>query len=162
MNNHFKFNRQFLTDFWQLLTPYWVSEEKWLAYLFLSLQIIFSIIGVRASVELNTLNKVFYDALQNFNQPVLITSLWRYALMISILLFAYGYSFYFSAQLGIRWRRWLTTKYLNQWLDNHTHYRMRFLQKMDNPDQRISEDLEKFAEITLTLFFLVFCIESIV
>ena len=154
--DHLKFDKRFFRDFWYLLKPYWVSEEKWKALSLLTLQIIGSIIGVRVSVALNTLNKTFYDALQNFNKAVLLTSLFHFILLIGLLLLAYGYSFYFNSLLNIRWRKWLTQNYLKRWLHDHRYYHMQLSNnKIDNPDQRISEDLESFSEKTLSVFFMI-------
>ena len=63
------------------------------------------------------------------------------------------YHSYFIQILIIRWRKWLTKNYLNNWLARSTYYHMQVLSDgTDNPDQRISEDLQSFAERTLSLF----------
>ncbi|WP_262268458.1 ABC transporter ATP-binding protein/permease [Microvirga yunnanensis] len=54
--------------------------------------------------------------------------------------------------LSIRWRAFLNTYYLREWLGDGTHYRMQIMGRgADNPDQRISEDLRKFVESTYSL-----------
>jgi putative ATP-binding cassette transporter len=53
--------------------------------------------------------------------------------------------------LQIRWRRWLTDRYLRAWLDQDVYYRMQFQGGVDNPDQRIEEDVSRFITSTLTL-----------
>ena len=54
--------------------------------------------------------------------------------------------------LTIRWRAYLNTYYVGEWLGNGAHYRMQLLGRgADNPDQRISEDLRKFVESTYSL-----------
>lgn len=54
--------------------------------------------------------------------------------------------------LMIRWRAFLNTYYVGQWLGDGTHYRMQLLgRSADNPDQRISDDLRKFVESTYSL-----------
>jgi putative ATP-binding cassette transporter len=54
--------------------------------------------------------------------------------------------------LTIRWRAYLNTYYVHQWLGGGAHYRMQLLgREADNPDQRISEDLRKFVESTYSL-----------
>lgn len=152
-----KFNKQFFKDFWELFKPYWSSEEKWSAWGLFSLNIIFILAEVRANVILNSINKDFFNALQEFNRVALFTAFWHAIVVIVVVLFCFGYGFYFNQLLSVRWRRWLTTHYLDKWLSNHTHYRMRILdQNVDNPDQRISEDLAQFPTSTLTLFFLLF------
>jgi putative ATP-binding cassette transporter len=54
--------------------------------------------------------------------------------------------------LMIRWRAFLNTYYVGQWLGDGTHYRMQLLgRSADNPDQRIADDLRKFVESTYSL-----------
>ena len=61
------------------------------------------------------------------------------------------YSFYLQQVLIINWRRWLTDRYIDEWLRNKTYYRLQvFGADTDNPDQRISEDVRLFVEMTLT------------
>src|SRR5262245_37575864 len=60
------------------------------------------------------------------------------------------YQLYLNQWLQIRWRRWMTVRYLGHWLDHSNHYRMQLLgDAADNPDQRISEDIRMFIERTL-------------
>ena len=53
--------------------------------------------------------------------------------------------------LGFRWRQWLTHRYLEQWLGDKAFYRIERDRLADNPDQRISDDLQSFATTTLSL-----------
>lgn len=153
MTQNLKFDRQFFRDLWQLLKPYWTSEEKWSAYLLLAI-ITFCIVAfVRLGVAFNYLRRDFFDALQNFNKPLIIHLLGKYAVLLVIALLIVGYNVFLNGLLTVRWRRWLTKQYLASWLAKHTHYRMQVLYKtVDNPDQRISEDLETFPSSALSLF----------
>ena len=55
--------------------------------------------------------------------------------------------------LEIRWRRWLTDRYLRAWLADGAYYRMQLVaHETDNPDQRIAEDVHLLASHTLGLF----------
>jgi putative ATP-binding cassette transporter len=152
-DQNLKFNRQFFKDFWQLLKPYWVSEEKWSAFALLSLIIVLIVVQVKLNIGLNTFYKNFYNALQGYDKTALIHSMEQFCLIALALILAVGYNGYLNGVLGIRWRRWLTKNYLTRWLQNHTYYRMQALNKnVDNPDQRISEDLDSFSSNTISLF----------
>ena len=66
------------------------------------------------------------------------------------------YSVYLNQWLQIRWRRWMTTRYLDEWLADRAYYRIslttdRAAIGTDNPDQRIAEDLRDFTDNTLSL-----------
>jgi putative ATP-binding cassette transporter len=149
-----KINKKFLREVWALLKPYWRSEERKSAWLLLSLNFICVIGVVAAGVGYNYFYKYFYNALQALDKQGLLFSLYFYVIDRSVLMLsAVGVTF-FSGLLSIRWRRWLTKSYLQKWLQNHNHYRMQLgMQYVDNPDQRISEDLDNFTNSTLNLFF---------
>lgn len=149
-----KFNAKFLYDLWLLLKPYWTSEEKNIAWLLLVLSFVCVLGVVIAGVGYNYFYKFFYDALQTLDKRAILYSFYYYLIDRSVLtLSAVGASF-FSGLLSIRWRRWLTKNYLQKWLHDHNHYRMQILSKnVDNPDQRISEDLDSFTSQSLDLFF---------
>ena len=144
--------RRFLRQAWHLTWPYWKSEEKWAARGLLLAVVALNLITVALNVRLNTWNNDFYDALQQYNWP----EFWRQFAIFGIIAFASivvaVYSLYLRQILHIRWRRWLTDRYLRNWLENQAYYRMQLNQAItDNPDQRISDDLDRFATITLGL-----------
>lgn len=153
MTQNLRFDRQFFRNLWQILKPYWVSEEKWSAFLLLFIIVFCIVASVRIAVIFNYLQRDIFNALQTFNKPLLMHLIWQYALLIAVAILIFGYNVYLSGLLTIRWRRWLTKVYLSDWLVKQTHYRMQVLGKtVDNPDQRISEDLDNFPTLALSIF----------
>jgi putative ATP-binding cassette transporter len=144
--------RGFLRQAWDLAWPYWNSEEKWAARGLLVAVIALNLITVALNVRLNTWNNDFYDALQQYNWP----EFWRQFAIFGMIAFALivvaVYSLYLRQILHIRWRRWLTDRFLRNWLADQSYYRMQLNHAVtDNPDQRISDDLDRFATISLAL-----------
>jgi vitamin B12/bleomycin/antimicrobial peptide transport system ATP-binding/permease protein len=144
--------RRFLRQAWDLAWPYWNSDEKWTARGLLLAVVVLNLITVALNVRLNTWNNDFYNALQEYDW----TEFWRQFAIFGVLAFLLivdaVYSLYLRQILHIRWRRWLTDRYLHHWLENQSYYRLQLNQVTpDNPDQRISEDLDRFATITLGL-----------
>src|SRR5215470_2279021 len=145
--------RGFLRQAWDLAWPYWNSEEKWSARGLLLAVVALNLITVALNVRLNSWNNDFYDALQQYNWP----EFWRQFAIFGIIAFSLivvaVYSLYLRQILHIRWRRWLTDRFLRNWLENQSYYRLQLSQATtpDNPDQRISDDLDRFATITLGL-----------
>jgi len=144
--------RGFLRQAWDLAWPYWNSEEKWTARGLLVAVIALNLITVALNVRLNSWNNDFYDALQQYNW----SEFWRQFAIFGIIAFSLivvaVYSLYLRQILHIKWRRWLTDRFLRDWLGNQSYYRMQLNQATtDNPDQRISDDLDRFATITLAL-----------
>ena len=58
---------------------------------------------------------------------------------------------YCQKLLGVWWREWLTDNILQRYLDNRAYYQINAQKQIDNPDQRISEDVKSFTETSLTL-----------
>jgi putative ATP-binding cassette transporter len=150
-----RFNRLFFKDFWALAKPYWVSKQKYKAGLFLLINLICTFGGVYASVSLNAVTKVMFDALAEFNRPVLLSSSMEFLGLAALVFIFAGYGSYFSGLLSIHWQKWMTDQSIGQWLSHQCHYQMRWLKKpIDNPDQRITEDLASFPVLTLRIFLL--------
>jgi putative ATP-binding cassette transporter len=144
--------RGFLRQAWDLAWPYWNSDEKWSARGLLLAVIALNLITVALSVRLNSWNNDFYNALQQYDWPEFWRQFAIFAIIAFLLIVVAVYSLYLRQILHIRWRRWLTDCFLRDWLGNQAYYRLQLDQTTtDNPDQRISDDLDRFATITLAL-----------
>ena len=141
-----------LTDAWRLTRPYWTSEEKWWAWGLLVAVIALNLGNVYISVRLNEWNRVFYDALQQFDASAFFHQLGIFCVLAALSIAMSVYALYLSQMLQIRWRRWLTRRYVGAWLANRAYFRLQTqYDGTDNPDQRISEDLSLFTSATLAL-----------
>ena len=99
---------------------------------------------------INEWNARFYNALQDRNWNAFIYQLGYFCVLAAIFIFLAVYQLYLNQWLQIRWRRWLTSSYLDHWMEGANHYRMQLLgDAADNPDQRISEDIAQFIQLTL-------------
>ena len=138
--------------FWQLFKGYWSSPEKWKARGLLISVIALNLIMVYLLVRINDWYRVFYDALQAYDWA----SFWPLVGEFSVLAFLYiviaVYAVYLRQMLTINWRTWMTEQYLTRWMRGQVYYRLQVLRSdTDNPDQRISEDINQFVTLTLTL-----------
>lgn len=137
---------------WKLAWPYWTGSEKLSAWALLAAVVALNLASVWLNVRLNSWNNDFYNALQEYDWPQFW---WQFAIfgMIAVALIVVAvYQLYLRQILHIRWRRWLTDRFLKDWLSDQAYYRMQLDQSAtDNPDQRIADDLDRFTSITLTL-----------
>ena len=144
--------RSFLRQAWDLAWPYWKSEEKGSAIGLLTAIVALTLIMVWLNVRFNYWYNDFYDALQQYQWSMFW---WQFAIfgMLALSFIVVGvYSAYLQGILHIRWRRWLTERFLGNWLENQSYYRMQLGQTTtDNPDQRIADDLNRFANQSLDL-----------
>lgn len=136
---------------WQLIKPYWQSEEKWKAWGMLAAIIFLSLGSVYLSVQFNEWNRVFYDALQNKNFPVFKQQLFKFTWLALIFIVVSIYKVYLTQGLEMNWRRWMTNQYMDKWLHNHAYYYTEHQHQVDNPDQRIASDLSALTSGTLSL-----------
>ncbi|WP_455265916.1 ABC transporter ATP-binding protein/permease [Phascolarctobacterium sp.] len=146
----FTLTRQFFKDVWYLTKSYWQSEEKKKAFWLLTCIIALTFGIVFMLVQLNTWNNSFYSALQNYDAEKISSELIHFSWLAAIYIILAVYSYYLQQTLILHWRRWLTTRFIDIWLQNKTYYNLQMFGKdTDNPDQRISEDVRQFVEMTL-------------
>ena len=162
----------FWRDLWALLHPYWSAKErisvtptfwgvtlgtfqvreKLVAWVLLISVVALTLAGVEMEVLFNRWNNVFYNSLQDKDMAAFLTQMFRFGVLATIYIALSIYNVYLNQWLQIRWRRWMTDKYLNEWLGNRVYYRMQLTgNHTDNPDQRIAEDLKLFVDETLNL-----------
>jgi putative ATP-binding cassette transporter len=144
--------RQVLRDAWSMTHPFWFSEDRWAARGLLFAVIVLNLAIVYINVLLNKWNNTFYDALQDKNYTVFLHQLIRFSWLAGLYIVFAVYQIYLNQMLQIRWRRWLTERYLQGWLTQGAYYRMQLLEgEADNPDQRVADDVPQFIASTLTL-----------
>jgi putative ATP-binding cassette transporter len=157
----------FLKSAWRLARPYFSSEEKWSARVLLLAIIGLNLTTVFLMVVLNYWNREFYNALQAKDWDAFIQLLFFYrrtdsGLMpgfcevAALFIVVAVYRTYLNQWLQIRWRRWLTRRFIDEWLADRAYYRISLTTDgeaigTDNPDQRIAEDLRDFVDSTLSL-----------
>lgn len=144
--------REFIAGLFHLITPYWNSEEKKSARLYLAGIITLTIAAVYMTLLLNEWFNSFYSALQNYDSGAVYRGLLRFTgLAFAHIAFAV-YSYYLQQRLALRWRKWMTKNYLAKWTGQQMYYRLEMFSQgtADNPDQRISEDINLFTARTLS------------
>lgn len=92
----------------------------------------------------------FMTAIADRNLP----GFWRYALLTLIVFAALTLISvihrYVEESLGILWRKWLTARVFRRYADHRVYWRMVGNTAIDNPDQRIAEDIKSFTTTTLS------------
>jgi putative ATP-binding cassette transporter len=159
--------RSFLRDVWHLSRPYYRSEEKWSAWGLLLSIVSLRLLLVGMTVILSFWNREFFNSLQDKDFAAFFGLLFVYRRtpsgfmpgfceIAAVYILVAVYYTYLSQWLQIRWRRWLTVRFLDEWLADRAYYRISLTADpaaigTDNPDQRIAEDIRDFVDNTLTL-----------
>ena len=144
--------RSFLRDAWRLAKPYWTSEDKWWAWGLLLAVTALNLAGVYIAVRINIFQRDFFNAIQEYDWSAFWEQLALFVVLAAADVSFTVYQVYLQQMLQIRWRRWLTKRYLDTWLDARAYYRLQLQDGgTDNPDQRISDDLDRFTRQSLGL-----------
>ncbi len=144
--------RELLHDAWILIRPYWFSEDRWAGRGLLAVVIGLNLFIVFINVLLSKWYNLFYNSLQDKDVAAFWSLLGRFSWLAGLYIVAAVYQIYLNQMLQIRWRRWLTDRYLGAWLTDGAYYRMQLTaSETDNPDQRISDDLRLFVAGALSL-----------
>jgi vitamin B12/bleomycin/antimicrobial peptide transport system ATP-binding/permease protein len=136
---------------WRLAKKYWTSEEKRSAWVLLVAVVVLNLGNVYIGVRINQWNRAFYNTLQMFDAMGLLRQVGIFGILVTFAVLISVSALYLSQLLQIRWRRWLTKRYLAAWLADRAYYQLQLGNAADNPDQRISEDLNQFTGYVLTL-----------
>ena len=140
-----------LRDFLRLARPFWTSEERSKAWATAALLTVLTIVLVAISVMLVQLGGAIFDAIQTYNYKAFLHYFELWTLWAFGYCTVYVYQSYVSMALNIRWRRWMTSRFLGDWLGGKTFYYWQISgHPSDNPDQRISEDIRDFITTTDT------------
>jgi vitamin B12/bleomycin/antimicrobial peptide transport system ATP-binding/permease protein len=144
--------RSTVNEFTRIAVPYYRSEDRWAGRVLLFTVIALQLFQVWLNVQFNTWYNTFYTALQNKDWNTFIWQIGVFSVLAAFFIVSAVYQLYLQQWLQIRWRNWLTQRYLGRWLGQGTHYRMRLKgDRADNPDQRIADDIREFIDSTLNI-----------
>lgn len=155
-----RFNFRIVQQFWTIAKSYWSGDEKWQARGLLLGVVLFLLAYTGLSVVLNNKRGVLISSLSAQDEPrfwqtvfVFIGVLVIYAPLLA------GYT-YLRDRLSLQWRKWLTHRFVDNYFSNRAYYNLHILEtEIDNPDQRIAEDVRSFTQESLT--FLLVLVESV-
>jgi vitamin B12/bleomycin/antimicrobial peptide transport system ATP-binding/permease protein len=144
--------RSTLATVWRIAMPYFRSEDKWTGRGLLAAVIAIELALVANDVLVNQWRNRFYNALQEKDWDGFVREIVIFCVLATVLVMLSIYQLYLNQWLQIRWRNWMTTKYLGDWLRGANHYRMQLQgDAADNPDQRITDDIKLFVDRTLNI-----------
>ena len=135
-----------------LAVPYWNSEQRWKvrsATLFL---LALTVGQVALVIWTSFWNRRFFDALEARSAGELLSEIAVFGLILALTMAVTALHMEVKRWLQLDWRRWLTRRVVDQWMNRARHYRLQFVEgEHDNPDQRIAEDIRIATEAAVSL-----------
>jgi putative ATP-binding cassette transporter len=124
-----------------------VLPLAWLASI-----VLMTLFSVRLSILSSFWYNGFYSAMQKLDAKMFWYMLLIFAILATVYVVRALLSFYLRQAFLIRWRIWLTNRLMERWLRNQSYYRSQYVpDTVDNPDQRIQQDVESFVGTSLGL-----------
>lgn len=143
-------------QFVSVAKPYWLGDEKGRAWLLLTLLIVLMLVETKLAVMLNDQAGEMTSALASKNGERFWTSVRACLVVLAFAVPIYAFYYYMRDLFANQWRRWLTGRFLDGYLGGRKYYELGANREIDNPDQRISEDVNTFTgrSIHFMLIFL--------
>lgn len=139
-------------QFWSLSGAYFSPKRSWRPLLGVALMLLFTLFGVRLNVLFSFWYNDFYSALQALDQPKFWFSLNLFGVLAAVHVVRALLNAYISGAFTIHWRQWLNDRTVTEWMDRQAYYLGRFAHPpVDNPDQRIQQDVTSLVSTTLSL-----------
>lgn len=131
--------------------PYWVGDKKWQAWGLLAVLLLF-LAGVNyLNVTLTSANGAIMTSLQKMDQPTFWSNL-QYIVLVfaggSVIVTIYAW---IRMVLALHWRTWLTNHLLTKYFANRSYYRINDRQDIDNPDERLHQDVDAYTSTLLDI-----------
>ena len=136
---------------WDLIKPYWKSEDRKAGLGLLLLVVALNLGIVYINVLLTEWNRVFYNALEQRDFVSFKELLLRFSWIAACFIVLAISRQYYQMMLQMRWRTWMTGVFMQRWLGHQAYYRIEQTHSTDNPDQRLADDLRQFTDGALTL-----------
>lgn len=141
--------KQFFSWFWRVAKPYWVSSEKWKALALLTVVIVLIVVVNKMSVTLNSVQGEFVTALTEKKIDEFHEKLISFLIILMSLLFMSLARFFIQQKLVLYWRDWLTKNFIAKYFSQQAFYKVNNHPLIDNPDQRIADDVASFTGKTI-------------
>ena len=152
MNNH----HQLWKNFWRVSKPYWFSQERKGAVTLLSLLILLSVTSSSFLViEIIQRGELVSSLAKQDSDRFFRTLLLLFGVIVTTIPLI-SFKTYIQGKLSLYWRKWLTHRFQHRYFDNINYYRLNFSPDLDNPDQRIAEDINNFTQTSLLLLTILF------
>lgn len=150
-----RFNRQTLKSLYAIGKPFFVSEVRWKAYGMLLLLALFAMCVSGMNVLMSYIGRDFMTALSLREKGEFMKQLYYYLLAFGVATPLVVFYRYTEERLGLMWRRWLSKKVLERYFAHSSYYKINSVVGIDNPDQRITEDIRSFTSQSLSFLIII-------
>jgi putative ATP-binding cassette transporter len=131
-------------QFMEVAKPYWLGGRRRTAWSLLALLIVLMLGETQLAVMLNEKTGEMTSALAGKDGPRFWQSVRDSLMVLAFAVPVYAFYYYMRDAFANHWRRWLTGRFLDGYFGARRYYQLNTHDDIDNPDQRISEDINTF------------------
>lgn len=153
-----KVRGKLIPKFVRLTIPYLTSDKKWTAYALLMFLVALMLADTTIGVFLIWQTGEFTTALAERDADRFWKSTYLTIFLIAIGFPTFGLYYYVRDRLALHWRNWMTSSFMAKYFGQRNYYRISNSPSIDNPDQRIAEDINSFT--SKSIYFLLIFIET--
>lgn len=143
------FDQRLWKRFWNIAKLFWVGDQRWQAHGLLLLLVVLLLARTEFTVRFTEQSSELTSALAARDAERFWHSMRIFAVALAVGVPVYACYYFVRDSLGMAWRRWLTGHYLQRYFHERAYYRLSFEEHIDNPDQRIAEDVGAFSQKSL-------------
>lgn len=143
--------RQFMT----VAKPYWLGDKRFAAWSLMGLLVLLMLLETQLAVMLVDSSGEMTSALAARERERFWDAVHTCLIVLAFAVPVYAFYYYMRDAFANHWRRWLTHRFLDGYLNGRRYYELNAQGTIDNPDQRISEDINSFTGRS-THFLLIF------
>jgi putative ATP-binding cassette transporter len=140
----------------RIARPFFTSEMRGWAWGLLALLAVFALSVSGLNAIMSYVGRDFMTALSLKQRNDFFHHLYRYLGVFALATPVVVFYRYTEERLGLMWRRWLTHYIMRRYLNSHAYYRLNWEGGIDNPDQRMAEDIRSFCSQTLSFVLIIF------
>lgn len=146
------FGARFARHLWRLTRIYWRSPDALVGTFLLLVAISLELATVQASVAMAAAEGRIFDALGDRNMGGFFGAMGLYLGVIGVYVFTSTFRIWVRARLDIRWREHVTASFVERWIGPEAYRDAEIHPSgLDNPDQRIAEDIRTYVSSALGL-----------
>jgi putative ATP-binding cassette transporter len=152
----------------QSIRPLWLNRRRFVKAigafltsdvggraLSLLLSLLVLLVGINALNVVNSyVGRDFFTAIEQHDHAAFLRQAVFYLAVFAASTAAAVFARFAEERLGLLWRGWLTRQQVEIYLHNHNYYRLREQAEVDNPDQRMTDDIRAFTTTTVSFFLL--------
>lgn len=142
-----------LRQFYTLAAPFFRENRS--ARCTLAVLIVLCLMDSGSMVVFSYCKRDIFDALNDKDESKFYTKLVTFFLILLIAVPITVLYDFWKRTLALRWRESLTKRIVNRYYENRTYFILETTRDIDNPDQRISEDISSFTTVSLTFCFII-------